>query len=154
MRKRTWVILGVAAWAALLIGLAVSSYRTDPPTIPGQTTVAQARTTMERVTGELQAVSSSLQIGEYAEQQCDITNAREGLALRRQLTFTTPPGGEATLLRSIAAELPTAYHARTSGSDDTISLYADAGTFVTVRGRRADPGEVIVTLASGCRAKS
>jgi hypothetical protein len=154
MRKRTWVAVGVAAWAVALIGLAIWSYRNDPPTVPGQTTVAQARSTMDRVTGELQAVSSSLQIGGYAEQQCDITNAREGVALRRELTFTTQPGGEATLLRSIAAGLPSAYHARTSGSDETISMYADAGTFVTVRGRRAAEGEVLVTLASGCRARS
>lgn len=152
--KRTWVIVGVAAWAVALVGLAVWSYRNDPPTIPGQTTAAQARATMDRVTGELAAVSSGLQIGEYAEQACDITNARSGVALRRELTFTTQPGGEATLLRSIAAGLPPAYRARTSGSDETISMYADAGTFVTVRGRRADEGEVVVTLASGCRAKS
>lgn len=154
MRKRMWIVLGVAAWAVALIGLAIWSYRTDPATVPGQTTVAQARATMDRVTGELQSVSSSLQIGEYAEQTCDITNAREGVALRREVTFTTQPGGEATLLRSIAAGLPAAYNARTSGSDETISMYADAGTFVTVRGRRAADGEVIVTLASGCRSRS
>jgi hypothetical protein len=154
MRKRTWVIVGVAAWAVLLLVLAVWSYRNDPPTVPGQTTEAQARATMDRVTGELQAVSSGVQIGGYAEQKCEITNARDGVALRRELTFTTEPGGEGTLLRSIAAGLPAAYHARTSGSDETISLYADAGTFVTVRGRRLADGEVLVTLASGCRAGS
>lgn len=154
MRKRTWVIVGVAAWAVLLVLLAVWSYRNDPPTVPGQTTEAQARTTMDRVTGQLQAVSSSVQIGAYAEQTCDITNAREGVALRRELTFTTQSGGEATLLRSIASQLPESYHARTSGADETISLYADAGTFVTVRGRRLDDGQVLVTLASGCRARS
>jgi len=151
---RKWAYIGVAVWAVVLLGLAVYSYRYDPPTVAGQTTVGQARATMDKVTGELRTVSSSLQIGGYAEQACDITDAREGLALRRQLTFSTQPGGEAALLKSIAAGLPSAYHARTSGSDDTISLYADAGTFVTVRGRTADPGEVVVTLASGCRAKS
>jgi hypothetical protein len=151
--KRTWVIVGVAAWAVVLVGLAVWSYRYDPPTVPGQTTVAQARATMDRVTGELRSASPS-QIGGYAESPCEITNARSGVSLRRELTFTTQPGGEAPLLRSIAAELPASYHARTSGSDATISMYADAGTFVTVRGRRADEGEVVVTLASGCRAKS
>jgi hypothetical protein len=109
---------------------------------------------MDRVTGELRSVSSGLQIGEYAEQKCDITNAREGVALRRELTVTTQPGREADLLRSIAAGLPAAYHPQTSGADDTISMYADAGNFVTVRGRRADAGKVLVTLASGCRARS
>jgi hypothetical protein len=153
MRKRTWVFAGISAWAVLLLVLAVYSYRHDPATVPGQTTVAQARATMDRVTGELQAVSSSLQIGEYAEQPCDITNAREGLALRRELTFSTQPGGEAVLVRSLAAGLPAAYHARASASDDTVSLYADAGMFVTVRARKAEPGQVVVTLASGCRAR-
>ena len=143
----------VAAWAVLLLGLAIYSFRHDPPTVPGQTTVAQARATMDRVTGQLQAFPHP-QIGGYAEQACDITNAREGLALRREVTFTTDPGGEAALLRSIASGLPAAYHARTSGSDETLTLYADAGTYVTVRGRLSDPGEVIVTLASGCRSKS
>ena len=146
--------VGLATWALLLLFLAVYSYRHDPATVPGQTTVAQARATMDRVTGELQAVSSSLQIGEYAEQSCDITNVRGGLALRRELTFSTEPGGEAVLVRSLAAGLPAAYHAQASSSNDTISLYADAGTFVTVRARKAEPGEVIVTLASGCRSKS
>jgi hypothetical protein len=154
MRKRTWVTLAVAAWSVTLLALAVWSYRNDPPTVPGQTTAAQARATMDRVTGELRAVSPSPRIGEYAEQKCDITNAREGVALRRELTFATQPGGESGLLRSIAAGLPRAYHAQTSGSDDTVGLYADAGDFVTVRGRRADSGEVLVTLASGCRARS
>lgn len=151
---RKWAYAAVAVWAVALLGLAVWSYRNDPPTVPGQTTVKQARMTMDRVTGQLQAVSSSLQVGEYAEQKCDITNARDGLALRREVTFTTEPGGEATLLRSIAAELPKSYNATTAGSDDTISMYADAGTFVSVRGRIGEPGEVIVTLASGCRSDS
>lgn len=154
MRKRTWVTLAMAAWAVALLGLAVWSYRNDPPTVPGQTTVGQARATMDQVTGELRAASPSPQIGDYAEQKCDITNARDGVALRRELTFTTRPGGEAVLLRAIAAGLPSAYHAQTSGSDDTVSLYADAGNFVTVRGRRAEAGEVLVTLASGCRSRS
>ncbi len=147
------MIIGVTAWAVALVGLAVWSYRNDPPTVPGQTSAAQARATMDRVTGELRSASPS-QIGEYAESPSEITNARSGESLRRELTFTTPPGGEAQLLRSIAAGLPPSYHARTSGSDETISMYADAGTFVTVRGRRADDGEVVVTLASGCRATS
>jgi len=154
MTKRMWMYVGVAAWAVVLLGLAVYSFRSDPPTVPAQTTVAQARATMDRVTGELRAVSSKIQIGAYAEQACDITKARAGLALRRELTFTTDPGGEAALLRSVAAGLPASYHARTSGSDDTLSMYADAGTYVTIRGRLADPGEVVVTLASGCRVKS
>ena len=155
MTKQRWLYVGLAAWAVVLLSLAVYSFRHDSPTVPGQTTVAQARATMERVTGQLQAaVSSPPHIGAYAEQACDITNVRPGLALRRELTFTTDPGGEPALLRSIAAGLPPSYRARTSGSDDTISMYADAGTYVTIRGRLADPGEVVVTLASGCRAKS
>ena len=153
MRKRTWMFVGISAWVVLLLGLAVYSYRHDPATVPGQTTVAQARATMDRVTGELQAVSSSVQIGEYAEQPCDITNVREGLALRRELTFSTQPGGEAVFVRSLAARLPAAYRARANASGDTVSLYADAGTFVTVRARKAEPGEVVITLASGCRVK-
>jgi hypothetical protein len=153
MRKRTLVTAGVAAWALILAGLAYYSYRTSPPTVPGQTTVAQARQTMDRVTGELTAVSSNVRIGEYAEQPCEITNARDGRSVKRELTFTTAPGDEATLLRSIAAELPQAYHATTTERDATVTLYADAGTFVAVRGRKgADAGTVVVTLLSGCRA--
>lgn len=152
MRKRTLLIAGVTAWGVLLAGLAYYSYRDGPATVPGQTTVAQARATMDRVTGELTAVSTSVQIGEYAEQQCDITNAREGRSIRRELTFTTAPGDEATLLRSIAAGLPPAYRATTTERAETITLYADAGTFVAVRGRTGDAGTVVVTLISGCRA--
>ncbi|MCP2325723.1 hypothetical protein HDA40_004230 [Hamadaea flava] len=151
MRKRL-VIAGVAAWALLLVGLAVYSYHRDPATVPGQTTVAQARATMDRVTGELSAVSSSVKISEYAESTCEITNARGGRSVKRELTFTTTPGDEATLLRSIAAELPKAYHATTTQGDATVTLYADAGDFVAVRGRKgADPGSVVVSLLSGCR---
>ncbi|NUR74140.1 MAG: hypothetical protein HOU81_25305 [Hamadaea sp.] len=152
MRKRTLLIAGVAAWALLLVGLAVYSYHRDPATVPGQTTVAQAKATMDQVTGELTAVSSSVKISEYAESPCDISNARSGRSVKRELTFTTAPGDEATLLRSIAAGLPTAYHATTTESDTTVTMYADAGNFVAVRGRKgADPGSVVVSLLSGCR---
>lgn len=152
MRKRTLFYAGIAAWAVLLAGLGYYSYRSGPATVPGQTTVAQARATMDRVTGELTAVSSSVRVSEYAEQPCEITNARDGRALRRELTFTTTPGDEATLVRSLAAGLPAAYEATASGSADTPTLYADAGTFVAVRGRKSDPGTVLITLISGCRA--
>lgn len=152
MRKRSLLISAVVVWAVLLAGLAYYSYRTSPATVPGQTTVAQARETMDRVTGELTAVSTSVKIGEYAEEPCDITDARDGRSVRRELTFTTAPGDEATLLRSIAAGLPQAYHPMTTERADTVTLYADAGTFVAVRGRKgADAGTVIVTLLSGCR---
>ncbi|NUT32531.1 MAG: hypothetical protein HOV79_05590 [Hamadaea sp.] len=151
MRKRTLLYAGTAAWAVLLVGLGYYSYRTGPATVPGQTTAAEARATMDRVTGELTAVSSSVRIGEYAEKPCEITNARDGVALRRELTFTTAPGDEATLVRSLAAGLPPAYQAVSSGSAETPTLYADAGTFVAVRGRKGDPGTVLVTLISGCR---
>jgi len=151
MRKRL-VIAGVTIWALLLVGLAYYSYRRDPATVPGQTTIAQARQTMDKVTGELQAVSSSVQLGEYAERPCEITNARDGRSVRRELTFTTTPGDEASLLRSLAAGLPKAYRATTTADDDTVTLYADAGDFVAVRGRKgADAGTVVVTLLSGCR---
>jgi hypothetical protein len=152
MRKRTLVIAGVTAWALVLVGLAYYSYRRDPATVPGQTTVAQARETMDRVTGELTAVSSSVKIGEYAESTCEITNARNGRSVKRELTFSTSPGGEAALLHSLAAGLPKAYHATTTDGDTTVTMYADAGDFVAVRGRTgADPGTVVVSLLSGCR---
>jgi hypothetical protein len=152
MRKRSLLIAAVVAWGVLLAGLAYYSFRTSPATVPGQTTVAQARETMDRVTGQLTAVSTSVKIGEYAEQPCDITDARTGRSIKRELTFTTTPGDEATLMRSFAAALPQAYHAMTTERDDTVTFYADAGTFVAVRGRKgADAGSVIITLLSGCR---
>ncbi|WP_051366459.1 hypothetical protein [Hamadaea tsunoensis] len=151
MRKRTLVAVAITAWALLLAGLAYYSYRDSPPTVPGQTTIGQARDTMDRVTGELRNISSSVSVGDYAEQTCDITKARTGASIKRQLTFTTTPGGEATLLREIADGLPSAYHAQTTDQDSTISLYADAGLFVAVRGRTGDPGTVVVTMTSGCR---
>ncbi|NUR29671.1 MAG: hypothetical protein HOV83_28120 [Catenulispora sp.] len=152
MRKRSLVVaVAVTAWALLLAGLAYYSYREDAPTVPGQTTIAQARDTMDRVTGELEKISSSVSVGDYAQQSCDISKARTGASIKRQLTFTTTPGDEATLLRAIASGLPSAYHARTSDQDATISLYADAGLFVAVRGRTGDPGQVVVTMTSGCR---
>jgi hypothetical protein len=154
MRKRTLVVTGITAWALLLLGLAFAAYRSGPDTVPGQTTVAQARSTMDRVTGELAAISPSVTIGEYAEHPCDITKVREGRSLQRDLTFTTSPGAEGTLLRSIATSLPARYHAKTSERDDTITLYADAGTFVSIRGHKGDEGTVIITLASGCRTLS
>jgi hypothetical protein len=154
MRKRPLVIAAVTAWGLLLAGLAYYSYRTSPPTVPGQTTVTQARTTMDRVTGELEKISSSVAVGDYTQQSCSITKSRGGASIKRELTFTTTPGTEPTLLRSIASGLPAAYHAQTTDADSTITLYADAGMFVAVRGRTGDAGTVVVTLSSGCREAS
>lgn len=152
MRKRNLIIAAVVAWALVLVVVAIVSYRTDRATVPGQTTVGQARATMDHVSGEVIAIAPQLSavIGDDNERECQITKARDGRALTKTVTLATPKGTEETLLRTIAERLPASYRARVTEPEDSVALYADAGNFVAVRGRTA-PGQVTITMTSGCR---
>lgn len=152
MRKRNLLIGATVAWALFLLAAAALSYRNDPPTVPGQTTVGQARATMEQVAGEVIAIAPQLNavIGDDNAHTCEITKARDGTSLSKTVTLNTPAGTEGRLLRGIAEKLPAAYEAHVSEPEDGLSLYADAGGFVAVRGR-TEPGKVTITMTSGCR---
>jgi predicted dienelactone hydrolase len=154
MRKRNLIIAAALAWGLLLVGAAYWSYRNDPATVPGQTTVDQARDTMNRVITEVIAVAPQLNatVGPDSESTCEITKARDGASVAKTVSLATPPGTEADLLRQVAAKLPAAYHARVAEPDGGPTLFADAGNFVAVRGR-TDSGKVTLTMTSGCREK-
>jgi hypothetical protein len=155
MRKRNLIIAAAVAWGLLLVGAAYWSYRNDPATVPGQTTVGQARDTMNEVVTEVVAAAPTLNatVGPDSESICEITKARDGAAVTKTVSLATPPGTEADLLRQVAAKLPAAYHARVAEPDGGPTLFADAGNFVSVRGR-TDAGKITITLTSGCRERT
>src|SRR5437899_2598858 len=82
--KRRWIIAGVAAWALVIAGLALYSYRNDPPTARDQTTIADALPTLDEALGHVYAAldpaTSVAALGGYTrtDSSCKVTTAREG----------------------------------------------------------------------------
>lgn len=79
---------------------------------------------------------------------CRISAARDGEQWRQEVTAYTIPGRENAVLDRLARGLPASY--RASARKD--KLRADAGDFVSLSGGPASPGEVRITVATGCRA--
>ncbi|WP_155375530.1 hypothetical protein [Catellatospora vulcania] len=150
-RRNLWRAL-VAAWALLLVGLAVWSARNDPPSLRDQTTVASAKATIEEIVGQVTAVvpaGSTIQDKGYAEKTCRLSAARDGVSVVRTLTVSGPVGNESATVEALAAALPDALTRPADGPKE--GFYYDAGNYVAVHGKVTGEGTVAVDLSSGCR---
>ncbi len=145
------MIGGLAAWALVLGGLGVVSYRTDEPTVREQRNLSEALQHVNTAIG----ISVS-QAGNDAvpaimpvaiDKGCRITPLRDGASATGVVRFFTADA--ALLLKRLGDGFPAAYEAKVSA--DGKALRADAGEFVALRGKVIGPGEVQVTVTTGCR---
>lgn len=156
-RRRLWWVAGGTAWAALLIGLGAFATGDDPPTIRDQRTVAEALPVVARVAGEaLAAVGPGrvVEIRPLRAAPCDVTPAREGRRLTRDVLVHLDPADARGLLDAVAAALPPAYAASTWHDRDGTrhELTADAGEFVGLDGAVEDDGALLrLQVTTGCR---
>ncbi len=147
-------------WGVVLALGVVWSIRTGEPTARDQTTVAQARPTVDEATANIAraataggrtvvAISGFDRLGD-----CRITVVRAGARYQRIVTAFVPPGEEAAALDRIAAGLPAGYGA-TVRRGAAPRLTADAGFFVGVSGAYVAPGQLRFVVDTGnCRAET
>jgi hypothetical protein len=158
--RRRWLIVVGVAWGLFVLAAGVWGVSHDKPTAREQTTIAQALpvvdTAVAKVVAAAQSPSTVTVIGGYSQMSadCRVTTARSGARYERSALFYTSPGTEAGLMDRIAAGLPKSYHVLLHRLGNAAStLYADAGTFVAVRGLIPEPGVVQVSADTGCRPK-
>jgi hypothetical protein len=158
--KRRWLTVVVAGWAVLLLVVAYFSVRRDAPTVPEQSSIAQASPVVDRAIGEL-AVAAGPDVvvelsGRRVENGCRITPMRSGATLTRDITLRTGQAGGSALLDRIAQRLPGTYQAAVQhGKGATADgLHADAGGFVAIKGGVTHPGVIQLTATTGCRPAS
>jgi hypothetical protein len=159
-RRRHWLAAAVALWAVLLVGLAYLSVRQDAPTVPEQRDIAAASQVVDRAVGALVAAVGEDAVVEMSAARlvagCRVTPLREGATLERSVTVRTRPGAASAELDGIAHRLPPSFAAtvRSDPGGSAVSLRADAGDFVAVRGSLAGKEVLTLTVASGCRPTS
>ncbi len=147
------VVLTVA-WAVLLAGLTWVSTREDPPTVREQRTLAQAGPVVDGAIGELVAAASGAVpalIPPEIDRGCRITPFADGATLVREVELAVPGGEERARLELIADRLPATWRAGVRVTSDGPRLRADAGEFVTVKGRPVADGRLRLTVDTGCR---
>ena len=153
-RKRWLIATAVgAAWARVLVVLAVWSSRTGTETVRTHSELAAGRQTLDRAVETLRAEAGAdavVEVGPYqVSTGCRITLARQGTELDQVLTLAAPAGEEPQLLERLAQRAPEQWQARFNPRTGRFS--ADAGDFVRIVGEPADPGRVELTLSTGCR---
>lgn len=151
-RKRLLLTGGLVLWGAVLAGLAIWASQSDLATVREHSDLAEAEATMESAVETLRSAAgpaAAVEIGPQQSDNCRISVARGGTELDQLITFTVPADREPHLLRRLADEVPPEWRARFNPNTDRFS--ADAGEFVRVVGEPGAPGQVEVTLATGCR---
>jgi hypothetical protein len=159
-RTPRWLVAAVIAWGLVLAAGLVWSVRSGAPTAREQTTVAQARPTVDEATANVAraataggravvAISGFDRLGD-----CRITALRRGARYQRIVTAFVSPGQEAATLDRIAAGLPSGYGA-TVRRGAAPRLTADAGFFVGVSGGYVAPGQLRFVVDTGnCRVET
>ena len=147
------MIVAVAAWSVLLLGLTYLSVDRDEPTVREQRDIAQAVPVVDRALGELVAAAGPDVVVELSRPRlaegCRLSLVRDGATLERDVVLRTAESQERALLDRIAQRLPEDYRARVRPSKGT--LRADAGEFVGIEGGLTEPGTVQLTATTGCR---
>jgi hypothetical protein len=151
------IVLGVAAWVAVIGALAYHSLRNDPPTAREQTTIADAMPTVDEALARIaQAVASDPVVAvlhpyHKINSDCQITTFRDGARYERVLMVYTRDGAEAVALDRLSASLPKEYRAIVRKKNTTHTFEADAGNFVALRGGVEAPGRLRFAADTGCR---
>lgn len=150
--RRWWIIIGLAAWGLLLLGLGTWSAFRSPPTIRDQSSIGDAKRTIDETVGRMSGgLPSGWSLTEdgYEQNRCDLSVLRDGVQGGRRLTLSGPSGSESAAIEQIAATLPDASLRPGVGAPQ--GFFADAGTFVAVRGKIEEPGMIVINLTTGCR---
>lgn len=149
---RRWLLPVVAAaWAVALVVAAVWSAHHDPATVRAQSDLSRGRQVVDEAVDTLVAAAGPGavdRVGGYrVTTGCRLSLVRHGSEVARVVVLTVPPGQEPALLDKLVDRLPDRWRPRQRGG----TLHADAGEFVRVDGEVAEPGEVRVTVRTGCR---
>ncbi|MDM4721012.1 hypothetical protein QTQ03_15940 [Micromonospora sp. WMMA1363] len=153
-RAVRWLLVASAAWAVLLAVLTWWSARTDPPTVREQRSIGQAARLVDRAVGRLVAAVGGeawAMTPRAVETGCRVTPVSRGAELTRGVDVVVAEGRERDLLARVADQLPQGWRAGVRDGVDGPVLRADAGEFVLVQGRAAEPGRVSLTAQTGCR---
>ena len=158
-KRRITLVALLAGWALVLGVIAYVSARNGTATAREQTTVADARPAVDRGVADVVRAGSSLgavvapspftRIG-----SCRISAVRDGERWEQSVTLFTRPGDETALLDRLGKALPPSYRASVRARAGQPTLRADAGNYVGISAAAATPGEVRVTVATGCRGVS
>ncbi|WBB78993.1 hypothetical protein O7606_22815 [Micromonospora sp. WMMD882] len=150
-----WLVVATVLWALLLTALTWLSVREDGPTVREQRTLAEAGPVVDRAIGDLVAAAGpdALVALEPArvERGCRVTPFSDGGTLERAVTVRVVGVEPDDLLDRVAGTLPDRYDAGVILTREGPRLRADAGEFVTVRGRRTEDGALRLTADTGCR---
>ena len=142
----------IVAWGLLLLALGTWSALRGPVSVREQSDLGSAKQVMDQVVGRISGnVPPDWQFFDdgYREEPCRLTVVRDGRRANRSLRLSGPPATESDALTHIASAVGQARLKPVNGPAE--SFYADAGTFVSVRGQVEGPGAVVVELSSGCR---
>lgn len=154
--RRRWLWPAVVGgWALLLLILGVWSAFNSPATVRDQTTLTSAKTTMDRVVGQVDGrLPDGWKINDqgYEQSTCELSVARDGATVIRTLTASGPSGTEAATLSEIATGLVGSRVRPTPGPAE--SFFFDAGDYVSVQGKITGSGTMVIELNSGCRIPS
>ncbi|WDZ85548.1 hypothetical protein [Micromonospora cathayae] len=150
-----WLVVGTVLWALVLAALTWLSVRDDGPTVREQRTLAEAGPVVDRAIGDLAVAAGDdalvALLPATVERGCRVTPFADGATLERALTVRVAGAEPRTVLDRIADALPARYAAGVVLSREGARLRADAGDFVTVRGRQTENGALLLTADTGCR---
>jgi len=146
----------VGGWALIVLVLAVWSAANDPATVRAQSDLSTGRQALDQAVAILReraGPATAVEVGDYqVTPGCRLTAARRGTEVDRVLTVRVPAGTEPDTLAELAAQMPAEWSARYYPGSGR--LLADAGDFVAVVGEAGGPGEVRLTVSTGCRPGS
>lgn len=153
MTGRRWWVAAAVVWGLALVVAAAWSAHHDRATVRGQSSLEQGHQTVDEAVVTLQAAAGAyvgVDVRPYElTPGCQLTLAWRGTELDQVVALTVPAGQEPALLDKLVERLPAEWGAR--HDPNRSRLVADAGDFVAVRGEVTEPGQVHVTLSTGCR---
>jgi len=151
-----WFGTAVAAWAVLLVVLAVWSAEHGRPTVREQTTIVEALPVLDRALSAVVTAASAddvvATVGRYVRTRAECTAGnRTGEAYSRNVVLYTRPGTEGALVDRIANGLPKKYKIGVRHAGDQHGLRGDAGFYVKLVGTTVAPGELRFSADTQCR---
>jgi hypothetical protein len=151
------LVIVTLVWVAVLAAGVAYAARFAAPTSRDQTTVEQARPTVDEAVARVATAAASgggavVAISPFEHVEvCDVTVFRGGERYRRGVTVVVPPGTEADLLTRVAEQLPESY-GTVVRAGEAPRMTADAGFWVLVTAAKTAPGEVRFYADTGdCR---
>jgi hypothetical protein len=156
-RFPAWAKIVTSVWvAALLLGAIWYAWH-GRASVREQTSIGQARPTVDRATADVVAAAGSgpvVAVGAFERVgSCRITAIRSGATYRREVDLYTSPGTESAMMHAVATGLPSRYRASATSTGHP-TLDADAGDYVAINGTVPAPGTVRIDVLTGCRPEA